>query len=63
MIMGGGFISVFQGWLAADSRLGISMSYFVGIGCFLYLMFYAVRAKYVLKEQGIDYDIPASVSH
>ncbi|MEP6675593.1 MAG: MFS transporter [Ferruginibacter sp.] len=56
MIMGGGVISVLQGYLAADSRLGISMCYFVGIGCFLFLAFYAVKAKSELKTQGIDLD-------
>ena len=56
MIMGGGFISVLQGYLSADSRLGISMCYFVGVVCFLYLIYYAVKAKSSLKEQGIDLD-------
>jgi FHS family L-fucose permease-like MFS transporter len=56
MIMGGGFISVFQGYLASDHLLGIQMSYVVGVACFLYLAFYAVRSKRILKEQGIDFD-------
>ena len=56
MIMGGGVISLLQGWLASADLLGIQMSYFVGVACFLYLAFYAVKAKALLKQQGIDYD-------
>lgn len=54
MIMGGGLISALQGWLA--DKTGIQFSYIVGVACFAYLAFYAVRAKAVLKSQGIDYD-------
>lgn len=56
MIMGGGVISLLQGYLSADRFLGIQYSYIVGVGCFAYLAFYAVRAKSILKSQGIDYD-------
>jgi FHS family L-fucose permease-like MFS transporter len=56
MIMGGGFISLFQGWLAGDNLLGIQRSYFVGVACFAYLAFYGWKASAILKEQGIDYD-------
>ncbi|MEO6915782.1 MAG: MFS transporter, partial [Chitinophagaceae bacterium] len=56
MIMGGGVISVLQGKLAADDLLGIKWSYLVGVACFAYLAFYAIRAKSILKRQGIDYD-------
>ena len=56
MIMGGGFISLLQGWLAGDNMLGIQASFIVGVLCFAYLAFYAIRAKAVLKRQGIDYD-------
>lgn len=55
MICGGGFISVLQGYLA-DNGFGISMSYFVGIACFVYLAYYAVKSKSDLKNQGIDLD-------
>jgi FHS family L-fucose permease-like MFS transporter len=55
MIMGGGIISLFQGILA-DTPLGIHYSYIMGAICFAYLAFYAVRAKSVLKSQGIDFD-------
>lgn len=57
MIMGGGFISLLQGYLAGTERLGIQLSYVVGVACFLYLAFYAIRAKSILKAQGIDYDV------
>jgi FHS family L-fucose permease-like MFS transporter len=56
MIMGGGFISLLQGYLGDPSRLGIQWSYLVGVGCFAYLAFYAIRAKSALKAQGIDFD-------
>lgn len=63
MIMGGGLISLLQGWLAEDSRLGIQMSYVVGVGCLLYLAYYAWRAKSILASQGIDFDKKSEVSH
>jgi MFS transporter, FHS family, L-fucose permease len=63
MIMGGGFISLLQGFLAGDGYLGIQYSYIVGVACFLYLIFYAVRAKQILKAQGIDYDTDSTKGH
>ncbi len=60
MIMGGGVMSLLQGWLAAPEHLGIQHSYFVGVACFVYLAFYAIKAKATLKQQGIDYDIKAA---
>jgi FHS family L-fucose permease-like MFS transporter len=62
MIMGGGFISLLQGYLADDGLLGIKYSYIVGVLCFAYLAFYAARVKNILKEQGIDEDV-AAASH
>ena len=56
MIMGGGFISILQGFLADEHRLGIQWSYLVGVGCFVYLAFYAVKSLRVLRAQGIDFD-------
>jgi FHS family L-fucose permease-like MFS transporter len=55
MIMGGGVVSLLQGFLA-DYGLGIQWSYLVGVACFAYLAFYAVRAQGILKAQGIDFD-------
>ena len=63
MIMGGGFISVLQGWVASDKILGIQYSYVVGVACFAYLAFYAFRCKGILKAQGIDYDVKVSGGH
>ena len=54
MIMGGGIVSYMQGILA--DKIGIQYSYIVGIACFAYLAFYAIKAKSVLISQGIDYD-------
>lgn len=63
MIMGGGVISLLQGYLAKNNLLGIQYSYFVGVACFAYLAFYAIRAKAILKSQGIDYDVKVSGGH
>ena len=54
MIMGGGIISWLQG-LVAD-KVGIQLSYFTGVLCFLYLAFYAIKSKSILQKQGIDFD-------
>lgn len=56
MIMGGGFVSLLQGYLAGNGLLGIQWSYLVGVACFAYLAFYAMRAQSLLKAQGIDFD-------
>lgn len=54
MIMGGGIISWIQGMLA--DMTNIHFSYIVGILCFAYLAFYAVRVTKILKAQGIELD-------
>lgn len=59
MIMGGGFVSLFQGYLAKDNLLGIQMSYLVGVLCFAYLAYYGWKVKSILNLQGIDYDSKA----
>jgi FHS family L-fucose permease-like MFS transporter len=56
MIMGGGVISLLQGFLADDNLLGIQWSYLVGVFCFVYMAYYALRVKSILIKQGIDYD-------
>jgi len=58
MIMGGGIVSWMQGMLA--DKIGIQLSYIVGILCFVYLVIYAITAKSMLKKQGIDFDKLAS---
>lgn len=50
MIMGGGFISLFQGFLADQPAIGIRMSFFVGVACFLYLLFYALKTKQSFEQ-------------
>ena len=56
MIMGGGFVSLFQGWLASDALLGIRLSYITGVLCFAYLAWYGIKAKNILAARGIHYD-------
>lgn len=55
MIMGGGVISLLQGFLAEDQFLGIRLSYLVGVACFAYLAFYGWKAESILKKRGISY--------
>ena len=62
MIMGGGIISLLQGVLASNDILGIKFSYVIGVACFAYLAFYAVKVKGILKKQGIDYDVAGTVA-
>jgi FHS family L-fucose permease-like MFS transporter len=63
MIMGGGIISLLQGWLSGNHLLGIQWSYLVGVACFAYLAFYGWKASVILKEQGIDYDKQNTSQH
>jgi FHS family L-fucose permease-like MFS transporter len=52
MIMGGGIVSWVQGLLA--DMITVNYSYIIGILCFAYLAFYAVQAKKILINQGIE---------
>ena len=54
MIMGGGFISVLQGALADDNVLGIQQSYWLGVVCFAYLVFFAWTVSKILQRRGVD---------
>lgn len=54
MIMGGGIVSLIQGYVADLAT--IHVSYIVGVICFAYLAFYAIRVTGILKSQGIDLD-------
>ena len=45
MIMGGGIVSLVQGYLSADDLMGIRYSYFVGVACFVYLLFYGLFTR------------------
>ncbi|PWL31541.1 MAG: MFS transporter [Fluviicola sp. XM-24bin1] len=51
MIMGGGFISLLQGVLVDQESIGIRLSFFVGVGCFVYLLFYALKMLGMNKVQ------------
>ena len=61
MIMGGGFVSLLQGYVA--DIVSIHSSYIVGVLCFAYLAFYAWKVTGILKEQGIDFDKKISGGH
>ena len=63
MIMGGGVISLLQGVLSSDKLLGIQWSYLIGVACFAYLLFYAVKVGSILKAQGINLDKKTEVGH
>ena len=54
MILGGAIIPPIQGKLA--DMFTIHSSYWITVVCFLYLMFFAVKVKKVLKSQGVNYD-------
>lgn len=45
MIMGGAVISLTQGVLADIPAIGIRYSFFVGVACFIYLAYFAMRMK------------------
>lgn len=61
MIMGGGIISWLQGYVSEYT--GIQYSYVVGVLCFSYLVFYALKASSILKSQGISFDKKVSGGH
>lgn len=61
MIMGGGIVSWLQGYVS--QHIGIQYSYIVGVLCFAYLAFYAIRASSILKAQGINFDSKVSGGH
>ncbi len=61
MIMGGGIVSWFQGFVSES--IGIQNSYIVGIICFTYLVFYAWKVTRILRIQGINFDSKISGGH
>ena len=54
MILGGAIIPPIQGLIA--DIWNIHSSYIITIFCFLFIAFFALKAKSVLKGQGIDYE-------
>lgn len=61
MIMGGGLVSWLQGEVSGYT--GIHYSYIVGVICFAYLAFYAVKVSGILKSHGIDFDKKLAGGH
>jgi FHS family L-fucose permease-like MFS transporter len=61
MIMGGGVVSLVQGYVAGI--IGIHSSYIVGVVCFAYLAFYAFTVKGILSRQGITFDKVSGGGH
>ena len=57
MIMGGGIISLIQGFLAGDSLLGIQHSYWVGVVCFAYLAFFAWKVGQIHKQHHVELEV------
>jgi FHS family L-fucose permease-like MFS transporter len=53
--MGGGFVSVAQGALADENLLGIQHSYWVGVLCFAYLAFFALKIQRELRNRGVEF--------
>lgn len=54
MIVGGAIIPPLQGLMADDPNIGIHMSYSIAVLCFLYLVYYGIRAKKILAASGQD---------
>ena len=54
MILGGAIIPPIQGKIA--DVLNIHHSYAITILCFLYIAYFALKAKSILKKQGINYE-------
>jgi FHS family L-fucose permease-like MFS transporter len=54
MILGGAIIPPIQGKIA--DTMGIHFSYFIPVICFAYLAFFAIKARSILKSQGINVD-------
>lgn len=63
MIMGGGLVSFFQGYISGFEQIGIQHSYIVGVICFSYLAFYGWRVAGILRSQGISFDKQLSGGH
>ena len=55
MIMGGGVVSLIQGALADENMLGIQHSYWVGVFCFAYLAYFALKIQKELRNRGVEF--------
>lgn len=61
MILGGAIIPPIQGKLS--DVIGIQPSFIVGALCFLYLTFFAIYVRSILKKQGISFDEAVGGGH
>lgn len=61
MIVGGAVIPPLQGYLADSTS--IHTSYSIPVICFVFLTWYAFKAKHILKLKGIDYDSNNDITH
>lgn len=61
MILGGGIIPPIQGKLA--DIIGIHQSYWIAAICFMYLAWFAMRVKNILRSQGINVDVQEALAH
>lgn len=56
MILGGAIIPPLQGKLADFDQVGIQLSFVIPVVCFVYLAYFAFKAKSLLKAQGLDFE-------
>lgn len=56
MILGGALIPLVQGRLCDMPSVGVHMSYWVAVICFIFLAWYGYHTRKILKDQGIDYE-------
>ena len=56
MILGGAIIPPLQGKLADFEQIGIQLSFIIPVVCFVYLAYFAFKAKSLLKAQGLDFE-------
>jgi FHS family L-fucose permease-like MFS transporter len=61
MILGGGIIPPIQGKLA--DLIGIQYSYVIAVMCFAYLVFFAIRTRKILKQQGVQIETTMATGH
>lgn len=61
MILGGAILPPLQGWIA--DQVGIHTSYWMCVVCFVYLAWFAIKVRSVLKAQGIDVDDTSVQAH
>jgi FHS family L-fucose permease-like MFS transporter len=61
MILGGAIIPPIQGKLS--DVIGIQSSFIVGVVCFVYLVFFAIYVRMLLKKQGISFDLQKGGGH